>query len=403
MNLPPLLPFKEAQSRLLALAQPLPTEIVAIEEANGRYLSGDLEAKRTQPAADMSAMDGFAVSAHDCEGPWKIVGESAAGRPYGRRLSRGKAVRISTGAIMPAGAAAVLLQENAKVEGDLLQLANDDRPTDKHVRNRGFDFVAGDCLLKAGVRLGPAQIAVAIAGGHHFVPACRLSKLAIIESGDELAAIGADLAVHQIPASNGAMLASLAAGHTSSTSLIGPIADDRDEILGAFNKACALDADVIVTIGGASVGDHDLVRPALEKWGAKLDFWRIAMKPGKPLLVARMGRRVVLGLPGNPASAFVTGYLFLLPLLRQLAGSADVWPRAITLPLADELPQTGSRLEFVRGQISPLGVIPIAERDSSAQVALSSADLLIKRNAHAAAMQPGEVVEVYLLQNGGIA
>ncbi|TIX50011.1 molybdopterin molybdotransferase MoeA [Alteraurantiacibacter aquimixticola] len=398
---PPPLPLEEAQRRLLDSVDALSAETVQLEESAGRCLATDLSSRRTQPAADLSAMDGYALRADDLAGPWQVVGESAAGHPYSGELRAGEAIRISTGAMMPAGGGAVLLQENATREGDAVSLNGEGEPTPRHIRRAGFDFRKGDVLLPRGTGLDAAKIALAISGGHETAEVARQANVAIIDSGDELAAEPGNLAQHQIPASNGAMLAALAAPHAAEIRRLGPVPDRLAALVAAFEAA--EDCDVIVTSGGASVGDHDLVRPALEQWGAEIDFWRIAMKPGKPLLVARKGHRVVLGLPGNPVSSYVTAFLFLLPLLRKLGGAGSPLPVRISLPLAESLPAVGKRTEFVRARIENGAVRALSEQDSSALVSLSRAQCLIVRDAGSNAVSAGEMVPVYLLQNGGIA
>jgi molybdopterin molybdotransferase len=401
MNPPPPLPLAEAQVRLLAEVEPLATRVLPAEQAIGRYLSAPLLADRTQPAADLSAMDGYAVRADDLAGSWQVVGESAAGHPFTGTLRAGEAVRISTGALMPSGKCAVLLQENAARGGERLTLNGEGEPTPRHIRRTGFDFRQGDEVLPAGMRIGPAQLALAVAAGHVRLPVYALPSLAILDSGDELAANPAACAPHQIPASNGAMLAAMTAPYGNAIERLGPVPDRLDAILAALDSAAG--ADVIVTSGGASVGDHDLVRPALEQWGATIDFWRVAMKPGKPLLVARRGRQWVIGLPGNPVSSYVTAFLFLLPLLRALAGASEPLPKPITMRLGAPVPATGSRMEFVRARIDGGALFPVAEQDSSALAALARAEALVECPAHAPATEVGELVSVYLLENGGIA
>lgn len=397
----PPIPLDEAQARLLTGVAPLPPEELPVSAASGRYLAQDLPARRTQPAADLSAMDGYATLADDTAGPWVVVGESAAGHPYGRQLVAGQAIRISTGAHMPQGNCAVLLQENVAREGDRLELASDDSPTPRHIRHAGFDFASGDILLAKGERMDPARIALAISGGHGSALFGRMPRVGVIDSGDELAADPVDVPPHQIPASNGAMLAAMAAPFAADVRRVGPIGDRLEALVTAFESLA--DADVIITSGGASVGDHDLMRPALDAWGATLDFWRIALKPGKPLMVARKGATTVLGLPGNPVSSHVTAFLFALPLLRAMAGSARPLPRAMTLPLAGDLPAVGNRTEFVRAVLADDGVRPVSQQDSSAQVALAGADAVIRREIDARAARHGDLLPVYLLRNGGIA
>jgi molybdopterin molybdotransferase len=401
MNPPPPLRLETAQERLLAAAEPLAAGQVPAEDAIGRYLAAPLLAARTQPAADLSAMDGYAMRADDLFGPWRVIGESAAGHPFPGRLQGGEAIRISTGALMPPGEAVVLLQENAARDGASLALNGEGEPTARHIRRAGFDFRDGDEVLSSGSRIGPAHLALALAAGHRELAVHALPSLAVLDSGDELAADPTTCAPHQIPASNGAMLAAMAAPHVSAIRRLGPVTDRMDALLAARDDAAA--ADVIVASGGASVGDHDLVRPALERWGATLDFWRVAMRPGKPLLVARRGRQWVIGLPGNPVSSYVTAFLFLLPLLRALGGARDPLPRRVTMRLAGDLPAVGERSEFIRARLTGGSLVPGAEQDSSALAALARADALIERPAGAPAAAPGTAVPAYWLENGGAA
>ena len=397
------LPLEEAQARLLALAAPLSIERLPVTEALGRYLAEPLTARRTQPAAAMSAMDGYAVRAADLPGPWSIVGESAAGHPFGGVVSAGQTVRIATGALVPAGADTVLIQENCVRDGALLALIADAAPAapGQHIRRAGNDFSQGQTLLAAGTRLGPAQLGLALTGGHRLLAVHRRPRVTIIDSGDELSIDPEACAVHQIPASNGVMLAALVAGLPAEVTHGPPVPDQLAALVAAFDAAAS--ADVIVTSGGASVGDHDLLRPALAQWGAEVDFWRVAIKPGKPLLVARKGPTLVLGLPGNPVSSMVTAQLFLLPLLRTLLGAAAPLPRPISLVLAGELPAGGDRHEFLRGQAGGSAVRAVSQQDSGAIAALAASNCLIDRPAHAAALSAGSAVSVYLLENGGIA
>jgi molybdopterin molybdotransferase len=399
----PPLPLEEAQRRLLAEVVALPPERVSAEQAIGRYLAEPMVAARTQPAADLSAMDGYAVRADDIAGPWRVVGESAAGHPYAGTLAHGEAIRIATGGLLPPGECAVLIQENAERESDRLRLAGRGGPAARHIRRAGFDFRMGDELLAAGERIGPAQLALALAAGPATLPVHRLPRVAVIDSGDELAPDPADCAQHRIPASNGAMLAAMAAPYAAGVLRLGPVADSLEALLAALESAG--EADVIVTSGGASVGDRDLVRPALERWGATIDFWRVAIRPGKPLLVARKGRQWVLGLPGNPVSSYVTGFLFVLPLLRKLggAGSDRALPSPIEAELGSALPAGGERREFLRARLTRGTVVALGEQDSSALRSLAAANALIERASGAPPMEPPQTVPVYLLENGGIA
>ena len=402
MTVPPKpLPLADAQAKLLDAVVPLGPEMISLAGADGRYLAADIVAQRTQPPADLSAMDGYAVRAEEIKGPWTLVGESAAGHPFAGTLASGQAVRISTGAHLPDGAGAILLQEIAVRDGDALRVEADGSATARHIRRAGFDFVSGDRVLKAGDRLNPARIALALAAGHSELPVGRQPQVAVIDSGDELSAEPSSNVPHAIPASNGIMLAAMAAPFAYDVRRIGPIPDRIDALLDAFDNAAA--CDVIVTSGGASVGDHDLVRPALEKWGASIAFWRIAMKPGKPLLVAHRGDQIIVGLPGNPVSGYVTAFLFVLPMLRKLAGAAAPLPATVRVALDGTLGETGERLEFIRATLGAGSVRPANEQDSSALTALGASNALIRREIGAVPAAQDSMVEVYPLHNGGIA
>lgn len=397
------LPLDEAQGRLLDLAVPLPVERMPPDEAQGRYLAEPLEARRTQPPADLSAMDGYALRTGDLPGPWQVAGESACGHPFAGQLEPGQAVRIATGALLPDGADMVLMQEDALREGDRLTLTGTPpAPLARHIRRKGMDFTEGAELLAKGARIGPAQVALILSAGQRLVAVRRMPRLAVIDSGDELASDPEACGVHQIPASNGAMLAAQARSAVPCTVMrIGPVADRIEALVAALDKS--RDADLIVTSGGASVGDHDLVRPALEDWGAQIDFWKVAIKPGKPLLVARKGSQIVLGLPGNPVSSHVTAFLFLLPLLRAMLGAASPLPRAFTAPLAEALPAGGDRQEFLRAHWDGTSLTTALNQDSGALAALGASNALIDRPALAPLAAANSLVRAYLLENGGIA
>lgn len=390
-----LLGLEEAQARLVALAPQLPLETVPVEAALGRFLAADLTAARTQPAADLSAMDGYAL--FPGAGPWQVVGESRAGAPYPAPLAPGEAARISTGAIVPEGADRVLLQEDAVRESDTVT-TTELPPPGRHIRARGFDFRAGDLLLARGTRITPARLALALAGGHGAVTVTRRLRVAVIDSGDELSPDPAACLPHQIPASNAAMIAAMLAPLGCEVTRIGPVPDDHAALAAALAES--ENADILITSGGASVGDHDLIKPALAQWGAETTFWRVAIKPGKPLLVATRGEAVILGLPGNPVSSFVTAFLFALPLVRAATGDPDPLPRAISMIAAEDLPPTEKRREFLRARVEGDSVRLAGSQDSSALSALAAADALIDRPAGSAAVRAGEAVRVFLLRNG---
>lgn len=390
-----LLDLETAQARLLALAPVLPGEPIPTETALGRYLTEDIRAARTQPAADLSAMDGYALAPG--AGPWTLVGESRAGAPFASHLGAGDCVRISTGAVVPNGADRILLQEDAEVAGGAVT-ARDCPPPGRHIRPRGFDFGAGDVLLTRGTVMTAGRIALALAAGHGAVSVSRRVRVAVMDSGDELAPDAARCLPHQVPASNGAMIAAMLAPLGCDVQRIGPVPDDMATLADAL--AAAEGADILITSGGASVGDHDLIKPALAAWGAQTAFWRVAIKPGKPLLVATRGRQLILGLPGNPVSSFVTAFLFALPLVRASMGDPDPLPRALSLAAGEDLPAIGPRREFLRAVSDGAQVTLAGSQDSSALTALAAANGLIDRPAGAAAVKAGDAVPVYRLQNG---
>ncbi|WP_375290187.1 molybdopterin molybdotransferase MoeA [Qipengyuania sp.] len=389
------IPLEEAWERLFNLADPLAPEDIRIDDAGGRWLAADLRAFRTQPYADLSAMDGFAVSG---PGPWALVGEARAGHEFDGELSPGQAVRISTGARCPGGTDGIVIVEEGEVAGETLT-ASPPREN-KHIRRRGFDFSEGELLLAAGTRLSPAQIALARSGGHGLVPVARRPRVAIIECGDELVANPETCPPDKLPSSNGAMVAAMVRAASADADVIGPLPDARKELTEAVEAAG--NADVIVTTAGASVGAHDHVYGALEDCGADITFWRVAIRPGKPLMVARLGKRIVIGLPGNPVSAYVTAFLFVLPLVRALQGAVRSVPAAITLPVSDSLPVGGDRREFWRSTFVDGWARPLPQRDSSALKALAQADLLIDRPAAAPEAPAGSMVSCYWLENGGL-
>ncbi|MGB3471999.1 MAG: molybdopterin molybdotransferase MoeA [Erythrobacter sp.] len=399
-----LLSLEEAQARLLALAPAMPVVESDASAPLVRFLEHDLEARRTQPPADLSAMDGYAISGPVDDGaPWQRVGESRAGASFTGSLEPGQCTRISTGAHMPQGADRVLIQENAAVNGDKVALAQGQSlpPPHRHVRKRGFDFTAGETVLRQGTLLGPAQLALAIAAGHDTVPHRQAPRVHVLDSGDELSAVASACTPDQIPASNGPMIAALLRPYIGETQRLGPVADDMDALAQALARA---DGDILITSGGASVGDHDLVQAALTEWGADINFWRVAIKPGKPLMVATRktghGRQVILGLPGNPVSSFVTAFLFALPLVRAAIGDLSPLPRPVAVVVRDALPATGKRREFLRGVSDGAQVRLAASQDSSALMALAQANCLIDRPPFSDPVSVGEPVPVYNLQNG---
>jgi molybdopterin molybdotransferase len=310
-----MLSVDDAQARLLGGVMPLPAETLPLLSALNRHLAAPVTALRTQPPFAASAMDGYAIRWSDRAGPWRIIGTSAAGHGFAGSVGDGEAVRILTGAPVPRGADTVIVQEDVSHAGSALRLTGDGPPrAGAHIRPAGLDFAAGDVVAPAGARVTPARIGLIAAAGHASVAAHRRPRVALLATGDELVPPGTRAGPDQIVSSNGVMLAALLAPYADV--IDGGIVADTHAAL-ATAIAAHSDADVLITIGGASVGDHDLVKPVLEAAGASIDFWKISMRPGKPMLSGSLGAQRIIGLPGNPVSAFVCALLFVLPLLRR--------------------------------------------------------------------------------------
>jgi molybdopterin molybdotransferase len=391
-----MISLEKAQLRTLALCQALPPETLHIDHCAGRYLAADLTARRTQPAADLSAMDGYAVHHSDLSAQIEIIGESAAGRPFPASLAAGQGVRIFTGAHVPECADTVVMQEDTNIERGMLCVPGWAKlQTGAHIRRTGSDFVNGQTLLKRGQILHAGAIAAAVMGGYGALTVGSLPRVAIIGSGDELIAPGHPAGPAQIPASNNSMLLSMLNPLPCEADDMGIAADNMDALQDKFAECSGY--DIIVCTGGASVGDHDLVQAALVKIGAEIDFWRIAVKPGKPMMAGKLGGSVVLGLPGNPGSAFVTAHLFLLPLVRYLAGSIAPFSRRLTGVLETDLPENREREEYLRAVIKESGIATLSGQDSGLTAMLAIANALLIRPPFAPKAKTGEKVPYILL------
>ncbi len=391
-----MIPVAEAQARLLALASPLHSQIVPLDQAAGRYLTTDIVAGRSQPAADLSAMDGYAIRFADLPGPVTIIGESAAGRPYSGTIAAKQAVRIFTGAHLPDGADTILVQEDASVEGDRLLLVGEGPGTvGRHIRRAGGDFRQGDKLLAHGRLLTPGAVAAAAMGGFGQLAVGGVPKIKIIASGDELMPPGEPCDVAHIPSSNNVMLAAMLKSLPCAAHDAGIVADDLTKLTAAF--ADSADYDIVVTSGGASVGDHDLVQAALVAAGAEIDFWRVAMRPGKPMMAGRIGQTLVLGLPGNPSSAFVTAFLFLLPIVRHLAGSTSPLSTTQIGRISTAMPCGGIRAEYLRARVEGNEIMPFSKQDSGMVKPLTEANALLIREANAPPLNAGDEAQYLAL------
>jgi molybdopterin molybdotransferase len=399
-----LLPVDEAVARIVEHVAPLDLENVPLVEALGRTLAKPLAATRTQPPFPASAMDGYAVRAADTDSgsiELNIIGVAAAGHGFKGTLGPGEAVRLSTGAPMPAGSDAVLIKENAEAVGDIRIVAKQPAVAGRHIRLPGMDFREGDVLLAPGRRLGAREVALAAAMNHPTVPVRRRPKVAIIATGDELVRPGRVPGPDQIVASNDAGLAAYVRLIGGEPRDLGIVIDDEEAIGETIEAALKIPADVLVTLGGASVGDHDLVQSALLEKGMALDFWRIAMRPGKPLMFGSFSRTRVLGLPGNPVSSLVCALLFLKPLMSALLGAPLVDPSEPAV-FGGDIKENDERQDYLRAALAPKDDgLPIAtalpSQDSSGLSVFAKADCLIIRPPNAPAAKAGDACRIIRL------
>ncbi|MBV7256522.1 molybdopterin molybdotransferase MoeA [Pacificimonas sp. WHA3] len=385
-----MLEYQEALDRLLAGTKPLPAERVALDDAIGRILAEPLAAGLTQPPFPASAMDGYAIRWTDMPGPWTVIGESAAGSASSGSVNTREAVRIFTGAPVPSGADTVVVQEDAVRGGDILTLTGDGPPRKgAHIRPEGNDFSEGMPLLPAGSRVTAAVIGLAAAAGHARLTVHRRPRIAVIAAGNELVPPGTRPGPAQIVAGNGPMITAQLQQDGADVTDFGIVPDDLGAITDAIRRAG--DFDMLLTIGGASVGDHDLVRAALKAAGATLEFWRIAIKPGKPLIAGRMGQTRIIGLPGNPVSAYVCTLLFARPVLQRMQG-VDVCETAETAILGSPLPGNGDRRDHLRAHLEADRITPLATQDSAQLAVLARANALIVRPPFVKASKTGDSV-----------
>jgi molybdopterin molybdotransferase len=403
-----MLRFEEALARILAIAAPpLAPEIVPIEDAEGRVLADDLLATVDLPGFDYSSMDGYAVRSRDLDGapPYRVPirGESRTGA-VPEPLAPRTAMRIFTGAAVPEGADAVVMQENVARDGDVAVLTARPR-LGQHVRRRGEDLAAGTAAIPRATRLRPAHLALAASLDRARIAVATRPSVAILATGDELRRPGSDAVPGTIPESNTVALRAMARRAGAQVRAHPFVRDERTATERAFAAALE-EADVVVTIGGVSVGDHDLVRPALEAVGVSLDFWRVAIKPGKPIAIGtkpRAGRRdaLVIGLPGNPASAMITFAVFGVPLLRAMQGDAHPFPVFTRARMTRAHAHDPGRLELARAVVSHgdtgLRVTTLGNQASGAVTTMAQADALAFIPESAAGVAAGEDVDVLLL------
>ena len=392
-----MLDVATARARILAAFSPLPAEIVALEQARGRILAEPVSARRDQPPAAVSAMDGYAVRAADAgSDDWlEVVGEVAAGRPLELGIGRAQAARIFTGGLVPEGADAILIQENAEVAGNRVR-ATESLRSGQFVRPQGLDYRAGWVGLEPGTRIGPLEIGLAASLGSAWLSVRRKPRVGLIATGDELRLPGGTLAPHEIASSNSFMLRAMLEAWGAVPVDLGIAQDTAADLAAKFEAARGL--DLLVTSGGASVGDHDLVRRVGGEQGLALDFWKIRMRPGKPLIFGRLGETPLLGLPGNPVSAAVCGIVFLRGAVRAMLGLDPALPTA-TARLARDIPAGIDREDYQRARRDDaLRIVPAERQDSSMLATLARADVLLVRPPSAPALEAESEVTVIDLE-----
>jgi molybdopterin molybdotransferase len=399
----PLLPIDQAIAAVLTPFAPLAAESVAIAEAAGRTLAADVTAHTSQPPFAASSMDGYAVRAADtarCPATLKIIDEIPAGRVSTVTIRPGEAARIFTGAPLPAGADAVVMQENTERQGDTVVI-KEGVTVGRFVRPAGLDFTAGQVLVSAGARLDARHIAVAAAANWPTLPVRRRPRIGILASGDELVLPGEPCGPGQIVSSNSLALAALIEAEGGAAIDFGIARDTVADLKRAGEAALAAKLDLLVTSGGASVGEHDLIQAAFGELGLDLEFWRVAMRPGKPLLYGKFAGLPLLGLPGNPVSSLVCGYLFLAPVIRRLLGRTP--ERLPTMParLGAALPENDERQEYLRARLTEkngdLVATPFANQDSSMLSPLAAADAFIIRPPFAPPAAAGDMAAIIKL------
>ncbi len=398
-----LISVAEALDHVLAHAAPLPAEEVPLEAAAGRVLAYDLKARRTQPPADVSAMDGYAVRAADVAAApvrLKVIGEVPAGRPFSAEVGASEAARIFTGGFVPAGADTVVVQELTKRDGDWVEVQKA-TAKGRNVRSQGLDFRLGDKLFAKGHRLTARDLALVAGMNHPLVPVYRKPKVALFATGDELVPPGTEPGPGQIVYSNGFALAALIRAEGADFVDLGVVGDKLDDTIDAVRRARDLKADILVTTGGASVGDYDFVNRAFAAEGMVPSFWKIAMRPGRPLMHGRLGAMQVLGVPGNPVSSYVCAFLFLVPLIRKLTGRDDLVTPTEAAILGSDLPENDERADYLRALLKdgPDGPVatPFPTQDSSMMAPLARAGCLVIRAPHAPPAKAGSRCEMVRL------
>ncbi|PSO28960.1 gephyrin-like molybdotransferase Glp [Bradyrhizobium sp. MOS002] len=399
-----LMPVSDALAAVLAGAEPLPEEMISLDQAYHRVLARDVAARRTQPPQAMSAMDGYAVRAADAaaiNSGLTVIGEVAAGRPFAGTVGAGEAVRIFTGGVVPGGADAVVIQEDTVADGKRITI-KEAAIAGRHIRPAGVDFREGDVLLRKGSRLTERDLALAAGMNHPQLAVFRRPRVAILATGDELVMPGTTPGHGQIVYSNGYALHALARSEGAETIDLGIAADTLEATTAGIRGARESGADILITTGGASVGDHDLVQQALRDEGIAMAFWKIAMRPGKPMMHGRLGTMGVIGLPGNPVSSYVCAFLFMVPLIRALSGRSVIHHRRERAVLGRDVGANDQREDYLRAHLEERDdgtrvVLPVNHQDSSLLANLAAAQVLLVRAPFAPKAEAGTACEVLRL------
>ncbi len=394
-----MLSYQEALSRVLKHCQPLGVETIKLDAALNRSLAKPVIAKTEQPPFDGSAMDGYAVIAKEVKpgAVLKLIGASQAGGGFDGKLSSGSCVRIFTGAALPKGADAVIMQEVVSVQGDQVRFETEAR-VGQNVRPAGQDFANGELLLESGAILGPAALALVAAGNVPQVSVYKRPAIGILATGDELVAPGEELGPGQIVGSNWFGLSALLSPFASEVIDLGHAPDDEQTLRATMKRALEGPANIIISTGGASVGDHDLVLPALKALGLDVDFWKIAIRPGKPVIFATFEEKLWFALPGNPVSAYVSAISILVPAIKAILGYKDPSAPIMHLPLAKPLPANGGRRHFMRCVIETIDgqtmIRPIMQTDSSHLSSLAAANGLLVIGENTEQLDRGAIMPV---------
>ncbi len=397
-----MLTLPEARARLLALARAPVGEVVPVHEADGRVIAEDVLAPADLPELDASMMDGYAVRAAEIAAGVElaVVGESKTGKPCDVALAERTVCRIFTGAVIPSGADTVVMQEEVTRRGAVAAFSSSAR-AGQHIRKRGEDLKSGALAIARGTRLGPAHLSLACSMERERLTVAKRPHVVVLATGDELRDPGAPKSPGSIAESNGVAIATMARRCGATVELAPRVKDQHGEVEAAITRALE-NCDLLVTIGGVSVGDHDLVRPALEAAGVTLDFWRVAIKPGKPICVGSKGARVVIGLPGNPASAMVTFALFGVPLLRAMQGDCEPWPAPAVMTLAHEHTRKPGRLELARARATGAEVAVVKHQASGSALGVAAANALIAFAAEVTHVERGALVDVFRFSEIGL-